>query len=98
MMSCALSAEPEEQQHSKDAHAACTRARDHSALDDVEEQYPAGPTALSVTSPRLVGNPGRHSSCGRQLDECRRSCARSSMAAVARSRRIPPSCSGASSN
>eukprot|EP00982_Pelagococcus_subviridis_P006934 30352-Pelagococcus_subviridis.AAC.1 len=37
------------------------------------------------------GHDGRHSSCGRQFDECLLSCARFSIAAVARSRRMPPS-------
>jgi hypothetical protein len=41
--------------------------------------------------PVFIGQLGKQSSCGRQLDECLRSWAKSSMAAVARSSRIPPS-------
>mmetsp|Transcript_13600 Transcript_13600/g.44984 ORF Transcript_13600/g.44984 Transcript_13600/m.44984 type:complete len:406 (+) Transcript_13600:1078-2295(+) len=43
------------------------------------------------TPPTTPGQLGRHKSCGRQFDECFLSCAKSSIAAVARSSRIPPS-------
>ena len=39
----------------------------------------------------FIGQPGRHKSCGLQLLECFLSCARFSIAEVARSSRIPPS-------